>query len=113
MGYTHILEVNEDAIRAHGISDADAQTIGHAIQVLCLNPERTLGVRGWEEERGADLFSVSPAIFHVDAPHSRDTKIYIWSGNCLRPVHEARLEALEEVARLLATEIDGRRMQGG
>ena len=63
----------------------------------------------------SDRITSAPVANHVncvvrcDEVHSTDSRLYLWSGNCLRPVHQIDAEDLDIVARLIEDERQRRR----
>jgi hypothetical protein len=108
MGQAHILCVREDALTLSKPSaDLPAQ-VGAAVVRLCVNPEMHWTDSGLQPTTWADVGGHSNGIEHADEAHSTDRRLYIWEGNCLRPIHKVKDDDLKIAKELLQEEL-GRR----
>jgi hypothetical protein len=73
--------------------------------------EELESLRRQREERrisSAPVGNMINAIEYCDEVHSTDARLYLWLGNCLRPLHKLDAEDLETVARLVKDERERR-----
>ena len=110
MGQAHILCIREDALTLSKPSaDLPAQ-VGDAVVRLCVEPEMHWTDSGLQPTTWAAVGGCSNGIEHADEVHSSDQRLYIWVGNCLRPIHKVKNEDLQVAERLLLEEM---RRRGG
>lgn len=111
MGYGHMLMVREDAIRtepAGKTSDDLALAVGRAVLSLCLERERIPDDQGgWRRRWFAPVLNYSSGIEWAGERHTNEEDLFLWAGNCLRPISDvdrAVLERIhEKVTRMLAS----------
>lgn len=109
MGQAHILCVREDALTLSKPPDLTAQ-VGEAVVRLCIKPEMHWTESGSRPTNWARVGACENGIEHADEVHSSDRRLYLWIGNCLRPIHEVKKEELEAAEELLREEL---RRRGG
>jgi len=84
MGYAAIIWVYEDVIRDAERSKDEYNRLkgelGEARLQVCAG--------GPEGVRSAPVLSHGNCVNFYDRVHSTDTKLYLWAGNRLRPIHE-------------------------
>jgi len=106
MGYKHIVWVNEDGMRQK--TAGLEQAFGQALLKVCLNPDYAHAPEGPERVWWADVGNHGGCINWVDEVHQSDSRLYLWDGNCLRPLRKLDDEALQQAAALLQEEIKRR-----
>ena len=89
--------------------DLTAQ-VGEAVIRLCIEPETHWTESGMRPTTWARVGACENAIEHADEVHSSDQRLYLWIGNCLRPIHRVEKHELEAAEKLLREEV---RRRGG
>jgi hypothetical protein len=59
----------------------------------------------------APVANMINGIEYCDEVHSTDSRLYLWLGNCLRPLHKLDAEDLDTVARLVKDERERRALE--
>jgi len=110
MGQKHILWVIEDGISR---TKEKPEALGEAVLKVCLNPDfaPTPDGQGLERVWWRSVLGVS-CVNWVDDVHQSDIRLYLWGGNCLRPIRKLDDEDLEQAAALLQEEIERRAKEG-
>ena len=106
MGYSYIMHIYEDGIKeskpSKEIEKKLKSEIGEAVIKLCLNPEYDYGA---VEDAGKitteKIGTITNGINLIDEVHSTENKLYLWAGNCLRPIKDLHKKDLKLVEHLI------------
>ena len=109
MGQAHILCVREDALTLSKPPVDVPTEVGEAVVRLCMKPEMHWTESGLRPTTWGRVGPCENGIEHADEVHSTDRRLYLWIGNCLRPIHEVKREDLEAAEELLREELRRRR----
>lgn len=108
MGYAHIIWVYDDGIRdaEHSKDHRNRlrSEVGEAVLQVSLG-----GPRG---VKSANVLGHGNCVNRSDEVHSTDARAYLWSGNCLTPLHRLDDEDFAILSRLVSEEHQ-RRSSGG
>ncbi len=108
MGYAHIIWVYDDGIRdakhSKGRWDRLRSEVGEAVLQVSLG--------GPSGVKSANVLGHGNCVNRSDEVHSTDVRAYLWSGNCLTPLHRVDEDDFAILSRLVSEERQ-RRAQGG
>jgi hypothetical protein len=115
MGYSHILTVHDDAFSIHKPTDLNEaiHELGKQVHRLCFAPQYAEQPEGRERITWGQIGSHGNAVEWVDEIHSTEAKIFLWAGNCLRPLRALDNEELDSVLRSIEEERQNRRSRQG
>ena len=90
MAMAHLLFVFDDGIVHAKNSEAEftrhAEALGKSVLKLCLEPIREWTESGLTRVTSATVLNYGNCAHWVDEVHSMEQRVYMWSGNCLRPL---------------------------
>ena len=90
MAMAHLLFVFDDGIVHAKDSEIGftrfAKALGEAVLKLCLEPIREWTESGLRRVTSAQVLYYGNCVNWVDEVHSMEQRVYLWSGNCLRPL---------------------------
>lgn len=89
MGYAKIIWIYEDGIRHP--SENLSKLVVDAVLDVCLNGAKSFPVRNH-----------SNCVNFCDEVHSIDAQVYLWVGNCLRPIYKLDEDRLDLAAQLIS-----------
>jgi hypothetical protein len=114
MGYSHILTVYDDAFAVHKPTDLNEaiHELGKQVHKLCFAPQYAEQPEGRERITWGRIGN-GDAVQWVGEVHSTEAKIFLWAGNCLRPLRALDDEELDSVLRSIEEERRNRRSRAG
>lgn len=93
MGYSHIIWVNDDPLSIEPPPAEELKAaLGEAVFEI-ISPHYVLISGKPQRNDSAPIFSSMDAVNYCDEVHSSDARLFLWFGNCLRPLK--RLEDRE------------------
>ena len=108
MGMANVLFVFEDGIVHAKDSETEfaryAAALGEAILKLCLKPVHEWTESGLRRVTAAEVLNHRNCANWVDEVQSTDQGVYLWSGNCLRPLAKLADDELQYAKDLLDEE---------
>ena len=112
MATAHLLFVFDDGIVHAKDSEAEftrhAEALGKSVLKLCLEPIREWTESGLRRVTSAEVLTHGNCVNWVDDVPSTEQQVYMWSGNCLRPLANLSDDELQNAKDLLDEEIRGR-----
>lgn len=109
MGYSKILWVYEDGVRAASDSqetwDKLRPVVGDAVLKVCTE------VVIDDDRISAHVLNYSNCVNLCDEAHSTEAKLYLWAGNCLRPITKLNDESFAAVEQLVRDEAERRKAE--
>jgi hypothetical protein len=112
MPMAHLLFVFDDGIVQAKVSEIGftrhAVALGEAVLKLCLEPIREWTESGLRRVTSATVLNHGNCVNWVDEVQSMEQRVYMWSGNCLRPLAKLSDDELQNAKDLLDEEIRGR-----
>ena len=104
MPMAHLLFVFDDGIVQAKVSEIGftrhAVALGEAVLKLCLEPVREWTDSGLGRVTSATVLNYGNCAHWVDEVHSMEQRVYMWSGNCLRPLAKLSDDELQ-IAKVL------------
>lgn len=107
MGQAHLICVRDDGLKFSPPTDLPTQ-VGAAVVHMCTATEVYFPADRGTPGKVAAIGAMTNCIEHVDHVHSSDRRLYLWIGNCLRPLHEVNVDDLHVAQELLAAEMQCR-----
>ena len=99
MGIAHILWVYEDGLTHHD-RGVLAPAVGEAVVDLCMNPIMTSTPEGLRPLRSRPVLNHGNCINKAAELRSVDEQIFVWAGNCLRPLYDLDNDGLDRAKAL-------------
>ncbi len=108
MGYTKILWIYEDGLKEASESrekwEKYKEEIGQAVLKLCLDPDYISTPNGLKTVKSHKVFNNFNCVNLCDDIDSRDHRLYVWQGNCLKPFSDLNNEEMVKAEGLLTKE---------
>jgi len=106
MGNSHILTVYDDAfsVQKHADLNQAIDELGKQVHEVCFVPQYAHHPEGPERITWGRVGKHENAVQWVDEVHSTEAGIYLWAGNCLRPLRTLNDEELDFVLRSVEDE---------
>jgi hypothetical protein len=108
MGCTKILWIYEDGLKEATESvekwEKYKEEIGQAVLKLCLDPDYISTPNGLKSVKSHRVFNNINCVNLSDNVDSKDHRLYVWQGNCLKPFSYLNNEEVVKVEYLLSKE---------
>ena len=101
MGYADIIYIYEDGINRRYETGKEQEKLNQEVGKAVLSVIKQSKFRRYPH---APVFGSGNCVNFIDDVHSTDEKLYLWSGNTLRPIQELKEDYFKDVERLVAAE---------
>ncbi len=102
MGQCHIVTIYEDGISNLGKPKHElSEELGRTVTDLCMAPMREWTDAGLKRVTDGKIGNHGSCVNWVDDVHSSEERVYVFAGNCLRPLSALSPEERASVRKLM------------